>query len=637
MFVEAPKKPKKQPENIFNPRWWQEKGISFFLKKAAAGLFLAPGLGKTAIALFAFYFLQRKKVVNKMLVVSQKRIIYNVWRQEVEKWQLPFEVALVHGQSKDKHGKTKKRRALESEADIYLINFEALEWLLKQPPRIVKEKFAGAMLVVDESSKLKGWTNTRTSAIKKLLPLFKRRYILSGSPTPNSMQDIFAQIFLLDMGDTLGRYIGDFRNEYFYTVENVLKNPQGVIVRRWNDYELMEGAEDEIYKRLRKIVLRIPEEVVGLDPYIPLTREVVLPPGARKIYEEVEKEFIAWLASGNVLTAANAGVVTGKLRQIASGAVYFKTVQEAEAGEQVRVKKDYEVIHTEKYDELEQLVAELRGLPALIAYEYDHERIEIQKRFKCPAIYGGTSDRETETLIAQWNAGKLPVLLAHPASVSHGLNLQGTKAAVVFFTCGYNLDNHEQLIRRVWRQGQKGRVTVYYINTVNTLDEVVQGVLTLKDTNQKRLLKALETMTVPTKEGDNMATKKKAQAAKKASKKKPAKKVAKKAPARKKVPVKKKVAKKAAKKKAPVKKKTAAKKKAPKARTDGLRPGSCQAQFVDLAKRKTGVTMDEALKRIRTPQDTPTNAPSLRVMVNLLRKKGFNITKERGKAYKLAA
>lgn len=615
MFVEAPKKQKEKPENIFNPDWWQEKGISWFLKKAEAGLFLAPGLGKTAIALFSFYFLKRKKVVDKMLVVSQRRIIYNVWRQENKKWGLPFDVALVHGQSKDKSGKTKKLRELERDADIYLINFEALEWLVKHP-KLVK-KFAGGMLVVDESSKVKTWTANRTRALKNILKLFKRRYILSGSPTPNSMQDIFSQIYILDMGDTLGRYISDFRNEYFYTVERKIKKKSGE-VRQWREYELMEGAEERIYERLRTLVLRIPEEVLGLDPYIPLVREVELPADARKRYNEVEQEFITWLNSGNVLTAANAGVATQKLRQIASGAVYYKSVEEVEDDDgQLRYSKtpQYEILHTEKYDELEQLISEFRGLPALIGYEYDHERIEIQKRLKCPAIYGGTSDAEAEKLIRQWNAGELPVLLGYPGSISHGLNLQDTYANIVFFTCGYNLDNHEQFIRRVWRRGQKGRVSVYYINAKETLDEVVQGVLTLKDSNQKRLLAALETREIPTQKGDTMATKK-AAAKKAASKKKVSKK---KAPARKKV-AKKKVTKKAAKK--------TARRNIPK-RPDGLRKDSVQGAFIDLCKRKTGVTLAEAVKRLKS---TP---GSVRVMVNLLKKKGFAITHD-GKAYRIS-
>lgn len=622
MFVEAPPKRKKSPENIFNPKWWQDKGIKWLLKKAEAGLFLAPGLGKTAVALFAFYILWKKGIVTKLLVISKRRIIYNVWRQEIIKWGLPFKVALVHGQSKNVEGKTKKRRELERNADVYLINFDALEWLAAQPPRIVK-KFAGAMLVIDESAKVKTWTGNRMKALKKLLPLFKRRVIMSGSPTPQSMQDIFSQIYVLDMGDSLGRFIGAFRNTYFYTVEMVLKNPLGEIVRRWNDYELMEGAEEKIYKKLRRLVLRIPEEVVGLKPLIPVTREMELPARARKAYIEVELEFMTKLKKG-LVTAANAGVATAKLRQIASGMVYYKEVQEGldEDGQVVyKPQKKYEVVHDEKLKELVSLVSELRGLPALIAYQFDHERIEIQKRLKCPAIYGKTSDRQTDELIEQWNAGKLPVLLGHPASISHGLNLQGTKAAIIFFTCGYNLDDHEQFIRRVWRQGQKEAVTAYYLNAVNTLDDVVQGVLTLKDRNQKRLLRALEARY---KKGDNMATSKaKNESEKKTSKKgaSPTKAAVKKAirkVAKKKAPPKRKAAKKAAKKKATHRK--AAAKKTLEVRTDGLKKGTLQAMFVDLCKRKTGVTMDEACDRLKT------TAGSLRVTASVLRDKGFKLT-----------
>ncbi len=624
MFAEAPKKQKKKPENIFTPKWWQDKGIRWLLKKAEAGLFLAPGLGKTAIALFAFYFLRKKKVTNVMLVVSNRRIIYNVWRQEVEKWGLPFDVALVHGQSKNKAGETKKLRELTRTADIYLINFEALEWLARQAPRLLK-KFTGGMLVIDESSKVKTWTANRTKALKKLLPLFKRRVIMSGSPTPNSMQDIFSQIYILDMGDTLGRFISHFRNEYFYVVEKSITLKSGE-VRTWRTYELMEDAEEEIYKKLRKLVLRIPEEVIGLDPYTPIMREITLPPAARKAFREVELDYITFLERGP-LTVANAGVATAKLRQIASGSVYYKEVEEEvgpDGQRRYKKQKQYQVLHTEKLDDLEELILELRGRPLLVGYEFDHERIEMQKRLKCPAIYGDTSEREAEELIEQWNASELPVLLGQTSSISHGLNLQGPPASLYFYTCGYKLDDHDQFIRRVWRQGQTGHVTVYYCTAIDTLDEVVQGVLTLKDANQKRLLRALETF--HNRKGDSMATKKKAQhAAKKASKKKSAKKTAarkqrpSKAVAKKKAPAKKKVA----------KKKTAPKKTAGKARADKLRPGSVQAKFIDLAKRKTGVSMADAVKRLGS------SPGSIRVNVSVLKGKGFKLAHD-GKVYRLA-
>jgi len=610
MFVEAPAKLKKSPEKTFNPKWWQDKGIRWLLKKCEAGLFLAPGLGKTAIALMAFHILRKKKIVPVMLVVSYRRIIYNVWRQEIEKWGFDFEVALVHGQSKDKHGITKKQRELERDADIYLINFDALEWLAGQPPRIVK-KFAGAMLVIDESSKVKTWTGGRMKALKKILPLFKRRVIMSGSPTPNSMQDIFSQIYVLDMGESLGRFIGAFRNTYFYTVEMVLKNPLGEIVRRWNDYELMEGADESIYKKLRKLVLRIPEEVVGLKPLVPVAREFEMPAAARKIYVQVELEFIAQLKHGKV-TAANAGVKTAKLRQIASGMVYYKEIETelSEDGQVVyKAQKSYEVVHDEKLKELVQLITELRGLPALIAYQFDHERIEIQKRLKCPAIYGKTTDKQADELIAKWNAGELPVLLGHPASISHGLNLQDTNAAIIFYTCGYNLDDHEQFIRRVWRQGQKYAVTAYYLNAIDTLDDVVQGVLTLKDRNQKRLLNALETRYL---KGDSMATNKKT------GNKKVSKKAQKKAAVKKRASPKKKVVKKTAKKKT-VKKIATGK--------QVLKKGTVQEMFYNLAKRKTGVTMAQACDKLKT------SPGSIRVTVSVLRDKGYTV-KHDGKAYR---
>jgi hypothetical protein len=344
-----------------------------------------------------------------------------------------------------------------------------------------------------------------------------------------------------------------------------------------------------------------------------------MPPAARKAYEEVEKEFITFFEQGKV-TAANAGVATAKLRQIASGMVYYKQVEEGldEDGQLVyKPQKEYEVVHEEKLKELVQLITELRGLPALVAYQFDHERIEIQKRLKCPAIYGKTTDKQTDELIEKWNAGELPVLLGHPASISHGLNLQGTKAAIIFYTCGYNLDDHEQFIRRVWRQGQKEAVTAYYLNAIDTLDDVVQGVLTLKDKNQQRLLSALEARYS---KGDNMATSKKT-----------GKKVSKKA-TKKKAPAKKRVQKKAAKKKvaekkAPAKVGLLVGRKAATGKREELKKDTLQQLFFNLASRKTGVTMKHACDKLKT------SPGSIRVTANVLRDKGYNVTHD-GKVYR---
>lgn len=552
------------------------------IEKAAAGLFLAPGLGKTVCALAAFHILRKKGYVDKMLVIAKRRIIYQVWPKEIEKWNLPFTFAIVHGQSKDKHGKTKKLRALESDADIYLINYEALPWLMRQPRHI--KKFVNGMLVCDESSMVKNWSATRTKTLKRLLPIFKRRYILSGSPTPNSIMDIFSQIFILDMGKALGKYITDFRNEYFYQV-----GP-----KEWGDFALKEAScEQKIYKKIRHLVLRFSTDLLNLPPLIPLTRTVVLSSAAREIYNDIEQEFVAFIQN-KTLTAANAGVASSKCRQIAGGNVYLPQVKD----EHGRITKPYLTVHNEKILELQMLIAELRGLPCLVAYEFDHERKEIQKVLKCPHVGGGTTDKQADKLLQQWNRGELPVLLGQPSSIAHGLNLQGTKGAVIYYSCGWNFDDHDQFKRRLWRQGQKHKVLCYYLMTEDTIDDHVLSVLTLKGANQQKLFDALQRhyrqRTITMKMTSNE-------------------------------------------KKTPVKKKAAAKRKVrnpPKRRykpppsvrlANGLRKGSQQAKLLDLCKRKTGVTVTEAGKRLNI------SAGIVRVTIHTLKSKGFKITNDGGK------
>jgi len=252
--------------------------------------------------LAVFDMLRKKGIVKKMLVVSNRRIIYNVWRQEVNKWNLPYTVSLVHGQSKNVAGIKKKERALDADADIYLINFEALTWLITRPRQL--KKFAGGMLVADESSKIKTWKRKRTKALKSLLPLFKRRYIMSGCPTPKSLMDLYAQIYMLDMGKALGRIITEFRNSYFYQYG---EKAHGL-------YGLLEGSEEKIYAKIKNLVIRFSEDELDLPPLIEMPRRIELPPDARRIYNELEQDFITFLKTCT-LTVANAGAAQQKLRQ----------------------------------------------------------------------------------------------------------------------------------------------------------------------------------------------------------------------------------------------------------------------------------------------------------------------------------
>ena len=624
MFAQQSRQVKKSFEEIFRPRPYQIKAIKWCVSRPAAALFLKPGLGKTVIILAVYHMLRKRGIVKKMLVVSNRRIIYNVWRQEIEKWNLPYTVALVHGGYRSKRtGKTKKESALESEADIYLINFEAVPWLITKARDMAK--FAGGMLVADESVKVKTWMSQRTQAFKKLLPVFKRRYILSANPRPKSMMDLFAQIYMLDMGKALGSGITKFRNKYFYQYG---EKEHGL-------YGLLEGAEQKIYKAISHLAIYFGEDELDLPPMVEVPRYVGLDKKPREIYNSLEQNMIAYLKSG-AITAANAGVATGKLRQISGGSVYLPYKQK-----KLDVKKPkrgkFEVIHQEKIDEVLQIIEELKGRPVFISYEFDHERLALQKVLKekdgkaSPAIFSDTSDAAGTRFIAQWNRGGLNHLIGQSQSVSHGLNLQEIEAAVIYFSLTWDFDAFDQFRRRIWRQGQVHPVFVYYILCEDTIDETMFNVLKLKNASQERMFKALHERYInPHQKGlFKMATSK---ASKHKRKAKPA---AKKKTNAKRAKVKRKRIQRKPAKKAPARRKVAKKKTTTAARkglkkgahdpklnrtADGLRKGSVQASIVEMARRKIGVTIPQLVAK------HDTSPGSVRVNVSLLKGRGFKLT-----------
>jgi len=629
MFAKQSRQAKKSFEEIFRPRPYQVKAIKWCISRPAAALFLKPGLGKTVIILAVFHMLRKRGLVKRMLVVSNRRIIYNVWRQEIEKWNLPYTVALVHGGYKSKRtGKTKKQTALESEADIYLINFEAVPWLITKAREMAK--FAGGMLVADESVKVKTWMSQRTQAFKKLLPLFKRRYILSANPRPRSMMDLFAQIYMLDMGKALGSGITKFRNKYFYQYGE----------RDHGLYGLLEGAEEKIYKAISHLAIYFGEDELDLPPMVEVQRYVSLDTKTRDIYNGLEQNMIVHLKSG-AITAANAGVATGKLRQISGGSVYLP-YKATKLDTKKPKRGKFEVLHREKIDEVLQIIDELNDRPVFISYEFDHERLALQKVLKeksgdaAPAIFSDTTDAAGTRFIGLWNRGGLNHLLGQSQSVSHGLNLQEIEAAVIYFSLTWDFDAFDQFRRRIWRQGQIHPVFVYYILCEDTIDETMFNVLKLKNASQERMFKALHERYInPHQKGlFKMATTK---AAKHKRKAKPA---AKKKTNAKRAGIKRKRVqrKPAAKRKRIVRKpaKQATRKGLKKGQhdpklnrtADGLRKGSVQASIVEMARRKIGVT----IAQLEDKHDT--SPGSVRVNVSLLKGRGFKLTCENGK-YKL--
>lgn len=463
----------------WEPHAYMRKAVKFLLEHACAALFLDPGLGKTSITLAAITLLIRKKIINKVLIVAPLRVAGSTWPRELEKWTdfRGLRYVVLHGPKKD--------QLLQEDADIFIINFEGLEWLLnvtKTKNRKGKtnvavdvkkfKKLGFDTLVVDELSKLKNTQTVRFKAIKLVLHTFARRWGLTGSPAANGLLDLFGQTYVIDMGNALGQYITHYRMEYF------VPNRDGF------NWDLAEGSEQRIYKALSPLVLRMSaEDYLDLPQEIPNNIFVDLPLAARKVYDELEKDLIAAIENGEVV-AANSAVASGKCRQVASGGVYLSP----DVTELIKPKKserEWALLHHEKTDALVDLVEELQGSPILVAYDFGHDLERIREKFNAdvPFIGGGVSLKRSKELEQQWNAGKLPYLFAHPSSIAHGLNLQEAGHHVAWYTLTWNYEDYDQFIKRVLRQGNTSeRVFVHHFLARDTIDEYA----VLPSLNRKR-------------------------------------------------------------------------------------------------------------------------------------------------------
>jgi SNF2 family DNA or RNA helicase len=320
-------------------------------------------------------------------------------------------------------------------------------------------------LIVDESTKFKDTRTQRFKAIKAALPKFKRRWILTGTPVPNGLMDLFGQIYILDRGRALGQYVTHYRSEYFY-------QPGW---SKWN-WAPQPGAFERIIERINPLILQLSaEDHLKMPELMYIDVEVELPPDARQTYKSVEDDFVA-MFSDTALVAANAAVAGGKCRQIANGAVYVNDGV-------------WEPVHDAKLDALEDLLEELNGHPVLLLYEFKHDRERICSRFPHAV---DLKSGDVAAIVRDFNGGSIPLLIGHPASMGHGLNLQGACHHVIWFGITWNLEHYDQAIARVYRQGQEaGKVMVYHLKAKETKDEDVLKVLTKKDRTQQDLLHAL--------------------------------------------------------------------------------------------------------------------------------------------------
>ena len=400
--------------------------------------------------------------VHRILVVAPLRVARNTWSDEIEKWDhlhnLTFAIAV---------GSEKERlEALRKQADITMINRENLQWLIEKSG----QPFEYDMVVIDELSFFKNHQAKRFKALMKVRPEVKRIVGLTGTPSSNGLMDLFAEFKILDMGMRLGRFIGQYRNTYFKP-----DKMNGPIVY---SYKPLPGAEDAIYEKISDITISMKAADHLKMPELVNTKYMVhLSEKEKKKYEDMKAELVLELPEGEI-TAANAASLSGKLSQMANGAVYADD-------------ESILAIHDRKLDALEDIIESANGKPLLIAYWFKHDLIRIEQRLAEKKIPFQKLDSDAS--MKKWNKGELPVALIHPASAGHGLNLQSGGSTLVWFGITWSLELYQQTVARLYRQGQSSRtVTVIHILTQGTVDEKIMKALAEKDSTQSALIDAVK-------------------------------------------------------------------------------------------------------------------------------------------------
>ena len=442
----------------FSPHDYQKYAIDYIESHPVAAVLLDMGLGKTVISLTAISDLLFDSFeVNRILVVAPLRVARDTWPAEIRKWEhlsgLTYAVAV---------GTARERKAaLMQQADITIINRENLGWLIDDSGI----PFTYDMVVLDELSSFKNHKSKRFRALMKVRPKVKRIIGLTGTPSSNGLMDLWAEFKVLDKGERLGRFITQYRNQYFMPDKR-----NGEIIY---SYKPLPHAEDAIYRRIGDITISMRStDHLKMPELVSSQYEVQLSADERKRYEELKQDLVLNL-HGDEITAANAATLTGKLSQLANGAIY---------------SDDGKVIefHDRKLDALEDIIEAANGKPLLVAYWFRHDLERIRRRFDVREI-------KTSADIADWNAGNIPVAVIHPASVGHGLNLQAGGSTLVWFGLTWSLELYQQTNARLWRQGQESRtVVIQHIIAANTIDGQILDALKRKDKTQAALIAAVK-------------------------------------------------------------------------------------------------------------------------------------------------
>lgn len=441
----------------YQPHEYQQYATDFIIKNPTAAVFLEMGLGKSVIALTAILELCLERFeISRVLVIAPLRVARDTWPAEIQKWDhlkdLTYSVAVGTA--------NERRAALRQKTFVHIINRENVQWLIEDSGI----PWQYDMVVIDELSSFKSHQSKRFKSLMKARPGVRRMVGLTGTPSSNGLMDLWSEFRVLDMGKRLGRFITHYREQFF---EPDRRNGMQVF-----SYKPRAGAEREIYRRIGDITismrsadyLKMPECVMNTVP-------VSLDSNEFEIYEEMESKMVTEL-DGVEIDAVNAAALTGKLCQLANGAIYTPD------GNTV-------FFHERKLDALEDLIEGANGKPVLVAYWYKHDLARIQERFKVRELKSSKD-------ITDWNAGKIPVAVIHPASAGHGLNLQAGGSTLIWFGLTWSLELYQQTNARLWRQGQQAEtVVIHHIITRGTVDEDVMQSLSKKDRSQAALMRAV--------------------------------------------------------------------------------------------------------------------------------------------------
>lgn len=442
----------------YNPHDYQRYAAEFIIAHPVAALLLDMGLGKTSITLTAINDLLFDSFeIHKVLVVAPLRVARDTWSAEIEKWEhlKNLRYSVVVGMAQERIS------ALLTPADIYIINRENIQWLVEESGL----PFDFDMAVIDELSSFKNHQSKRFRAFMKVRPKLKRIVGLTGTPAGNGLMDLFAEFKLLDMGERLGRLIGQYRNAYFQPDKR-----NGMVIY---SYKPLPNAERQIYDKISDITISMKATDHLKMPELVTTEYMVrLSEKEKEKYDRLKKEFVL-STEDNEVTAANAASLSNKLSQMANGAVYSDDESIIE-------------IHDRKLDALEDIIESMNGKPLLVAYWFKHDLERIKKRFDVREIRSSVD-------ISDWNSGKIPVALIHPASAGHGLNLQSGGSTLVWFGLTWSLELYQQTNARLWRQGQTAdTVVIQHIIAKGTIDEQIMKALKTKDTAQAAIIIAVK-------------------------------------------------------------------------------------------------------------------------------------------------